>query len=342
MKNKPDWTTFKKSITSHGRVLPLIERIAMRENADNQSKRDTTYLHPSEICKDNWCPRSSFYRLTGEEEKEEVLAFSLLNVFAEGNMIHDKYQRWLGDAGVLIGMWVCTVCKAKHEGKRPTICGVGGCTVSDPRLFRYREVPIFNEDHHVIGHSDGLIEDSKGRALIEIKSVGVGTLRFEAPSISTALGKGEMTLEQAWSAIRYPFPTHIRQGQLYMYFTGVHTIIYVYECKWNQQVKEFTVHLDVSKIENILQGCLAVKSALSRGKQPPRPIWAQEDNAVCKKCPFYEKCWSNEDHQTSSGRSSGSELQEEVLVADEALGRGTGTTKAIRRTVRPRPDGVVL
>lgn len=342
MKNKPDWTNFKKSITSHGRVVPVIERVAMRENAESQSKRDTTYLHPSEICKDNWCPRSSYYRLTGEEEKEEISAFSLLNIFAEGNAIHDKYQRWLGDAGVLRGKWLCTVCKAKHEGKRPEICGVNGCTVSDPRLFRYREVPISSEEYHVIGHSDGLIEDSKGRALIEIKSVGVGTLRYEAPSLAVGISKGEMTLEQAWAAIKYPFPTHIRQGQLYMFFTGVHTIIFIYECKWNQQVKEFTVHFDVSKIESILQGCQSVKSALDRNKQPPRPFWAEEDNAVCKKCPFYNKCWSNEDHQTDTRGQRSSELQEEVLTTDEAIGRSPVPAKTIRRTVRPRPDGTVL
>ena len=335
-----DWTNFKKSLLRHGRVLPLVEQVLIKENVAGQAKRDTSWLHPSEICKDNWCPRSSYYKFFDEDPPTELHKFDLLNVFAEGNTIHDKWQRWLADAGVLTGRWVCSLCQEEYFGHRPEQCAMCGCS---PNFIRYREVPLFDRDYGVIGHSDGCIEDSKGEALIEIKSVGVGTLRFEAPQIATALSKGEITLEQAWSQVKYPFPTHIRQGQLYMFFTGIHTIVFIYECKWNQQVKEFTIHFDATKIDEILTGCKAVQKARTEQLPPLRPQWATgSDHAVCKKCTYVSTCWKedNESGSDSDGDPAGT-VQEELPRSDEASSRATGDSDLPRRLVRRRSDAVV-
>jgi hypothetical protein len=347
-KPKSDWLNFKKSLTGNGRLLPLVERTLMQENAANQTKRDTLYLHPSEMCKKDWCPRSSYYRLSGVPESAESHPFGLLNIFAEGNAIHDKWQRWLADAGVLYGKWVCRSCNYEWYGARLNSCPEVHCMADHEGWCRYKEVSIFSKEYGVIGHSDGHIVDRKGEALLEIKSVGVGTLRFEAPEISVALGKGEITLEQAWAAIRYPFPSHIRQGQLYMFFTGIHTIVFIYECKWNQQVKEFTIHFDQSKIQDVLNGCLAVKRARERGKPPLKPVWATESTCSgCKKCPFNKVCWKEEGHEdrtdgnTTTGLSVDGEVSGEVLAASEARVGSTGHPAAPRRSVRRQSDGVV-
>lgn len=286
------WLEMKrKNLTARGRILPLVERVATKQNQEGQAKRDTNWLHPSEICKTDWCPRSSYYKFI-DPAVEPPITFSLLNVFAEGNSIHDKWQRWLAESGVLIGKWVCNACRHETYGERPNHCEC--CAARHKEWVSYREVPIFDEEYGVIGHSDGHIKDAKGEALIEIKSVGVGTLRFEAPDLFAAINRQTMTLDNAWKSIRYPFITHIRQGQLYMHFTGIHTIVFIYECKWNQQVKEFTIHYDQAKIDHILKGCLAVQKARESNKPPLRPTWADEDHKTCQKCPYYERCWKRE------------------------------------------------
>jgi len=345
-KSATNWLDFKKSLTGNGRLLPLVERTLMQENAASQEKRDTEFLHPSEMCKKDWCPRSSYYRLSGVPEAVESHPFTLLNVFAEGNDIHDKWQRWLADAGVLHGKWECRVCNYEFYGARPKACPEPHCMADYKGWCRYREVAIFSEEYGVIGHSDGHIVDRKGEALLEIKSVGVGTLRFEAPDISVALGKGEITLEQAWAAIRYPFPSHIRQGQLYMFFTGIHTIVFIYECKWNQQVKEFTIHFDQSKIQDILDGCVAVKRARERNKPPIKPMWATESTCSgCKKCPFNKTCWKEDayedrtdDTRIASETLSAGEVSDEVRPARPTRSGNTGPAAEPRRLVRRQPD----
>lgn len=336
-----DWTNFKNSLLRGGRVLPIVEQVLIKENAEGQSKRDTDWLHPSEICKLNWCHRSSYYKFLDDDQTVEPGKFELLNIFAEGNTIHDKWQRWLADAGVLTGSWSCNVCGWSTTGHRPEVCG--NCDACHRGWVRYREVPIFSEEYGVIGHSDGCIEDIKGKALIEIKSIGVGTLRFEVPHLATALSKGEKTLEQTWSSIKYPFPSHILQGQLYMFFTGIHTIVFIYECKWNQQVKEFTIHFDKSKIAAILSKCKEVAQARIDRRPPLRPLWVVDsDDAVCKKCAYKSVCWK----ETNEGGSElpgdpAVEVQEELPRGGEASGGIAEHSEPSRRLVRRRTDGVV-
>ena len=333
-------TDYKKALTAHGRLLPLVERTLLRENLASQEKRDKEHLHPSEICKKDWCPRASFYKLSGIPETEESMPFSRLNIFAEGNAIHDKWQRWLADAGVLHGVWKCNVCESTRYGSPEPVCF--SCGADHPGWRRYREVPIHNEEHMVIGHSDGHIVDKKGEALLEIKSIGVGTLRFDAPEISYALGKGTINLEGAWSAIKYPFPSHLMQGYLYMFFTGIHTIVFIYECKWNQQVKEFTIHFNHDKIAPVLSGCLEVKRSLERGKQPPRPIWAEDSSSPgCKKCSYKEVCWKETQHEnrsikpsTSGGGACFDGVQQVVHPPEQTIFLGTRDTQVPRRVVR--------
>jgi hypothetical protein len=137
---------YKKSLLSHSRLIPVAEEMLMREQLE--STRDTEHLHPSEICKKDWCPRSSWYTIKGYERDDKPLSFQTLNIFAEGHAIHDKWQTWLTKAGVLEQV----------------------------------EVPIINEEHHLMGHADGIINDAKGKAILEIKSVGIGTVRVETDS----------------------------------------------------------------------------------------------------------------------------------------------------------------
>lgn len=345
-----DWLNYKKALTVSGRVLPHVQPVVLRNSIDSQSKRDTQWLHPSEICKEDWCPRFSFYQLTSDNPHVEEHQFGLLNVFAEGNMIHDKWQGWLADAGVLYGRWECVVCHNSTYGFRPESCEE--CQAAHQGWVRYREVPIFDAEHGVIGHSDGHIKDSKGEALIEIKSVGIGTLRFEAPDLWGALNRGTMKHDEAWKAIRYPFKTHIRQGQLYMHFTGIHTIVFIYECKWNQQVKEFTIHYDHAKVSDILKGCIDVAKARSANMPPMRPQWAiTGDNRICNKCPHQKTCWkeSDEDSTEQSNRdgvgiSPGRSVEvvsEEVRPSRSSSGVVAGDPVQPRRLVRRKSDGAV-
>ena len=96
------------------------------------------------------------------------------------------------------------------------------------------------------GKSDGgLMVEGQPFRLLEIKSVGLNTLRFEAPELYERYENNE-TIDKIWMDIGRPFPSHMRQGLLYLYMAirgsnadvPVPTqIVFIYEWKPRQLVK---------------------------------------------------------------------------------------------------------
>lgn len=283
---------FKKSLTSNGKVVPIVQEhlINLRLN----STRDTAHLHPSEIAKKDWCPRSSWYTIKGYEAMDEKFGFQRLNVFAEGHNIHAKWQGWLRDAGVLKGVWACSkhACGHRWEATSPKECPE--CKTPEPL---YREVPVKNEQFHILGHADGIVDTGKSEPfLIEIKSVGVGTIRFENYEL---FKESDGNPDEMWKRIRQPFQSHVRQAMLYMYCTGIHTMVFIYEWKATQEVKEFTVQFQQELVDPILASCETVVRALDSTVPPMRPSWVEgPDHKTCKTCPHRKSCWKDE-HQSN-------------------------------------------
>lgn len=287
---------YKASLTGRGRILPLVEQHLVRKAIADAEHRDTKFLHPSQICKKDWCPRSSWYTITTGEKAQEPLRFNRLNIFAEGHAIHAKWQEWMAGAGLLEGQWFCEHCKNRWWEAQEL--GVSftcpACGAASPV---YREVPISDDDHHILGHADGILNDRKGKAVLEIKSIGMGTVRMENPDLFNRYRTKELTADQVWKAILKPFSTHLRQINLYMKFLGISSGILIYEWKASQDVKEFEVSFNEGLISDILSSCITVKDCIDKDYPPMRPIFASLDSAVCKSCPFYNRCWSIDEDQ---------------------------------------------
>lgn len=257
MSDKAPWhlKNYKNILSSSGRLIPVVERLLIKEQVN--STRDTDHLHPSEICKRDWCPRSSWYTIRGYQKEQESFTFQKLNIFAEGHSIHEKWQNWLTEAGVL----------------------------------EQAEVPIYNDEYLIMGHADGIINDSKGKAVLEIKSVGAGTIRME----DYELLKNAETPDAAWKKVRQPFPSHLRQLNLYMFCLNIHDGVVIYEWKATQEVKEFSVRYQPELIEDILSGCKSVIRSLESGIPPMRPTLAESSHSrVCKYCPHAKVCWKDD------------------------------------------------
>lgn len=291
----------KRLINSPHRLLAPVERLLLENNSKSSAERDKLHLHPSEICKKDWCPRSSWYRINGREEAPESFTLQRLNIFAEGHLIHGKWQGWLTEAGLMESI----------------------------------EAPIFNEEHRIIGHADGIINDKQGRAVLEIKSVGVGTVRMEDYGLFAPYGKKEITLDELWNRIKFPFDSHVRQTQLYMYCLGIDQAVILYEWKATQAVKEFSISYQPEIVDPILGACHSVVRAIESGIPPDRPSWVSPDNRVCKSCPFKKECWSDKssDEQSPSGSSS-SEVSKEVRSSRQASDGDSSSSQPVRRVIR--------
>jgi hypothetical protein len=267
------------------RLLGDVQRYLLTPGADDGLS--TGALHPSEISHSDWCPRGSYFRLAGVAPHKEAPAthWQMRMIYDEGTEIHRKWQKRIWAIGRLKGTFYCQSCHYAWGATAPTVCA--NCGASQ-EFLHYHEVPLFNQELKLAGHADGL----DGEDVIEIKSIGINSLRFEAPDLIknhthrfNINGKSREFLDYdgIWDSIRIPFATHIRQGDLYCYMGGYKTVIFLYESKWNQRVKEMVVKHRVERIEHLLEQCRQIRWALEGRKIPDCPFGG------CADCQRYEE-----------------------------------------------------
>lgn len=285
----------KENVTrTHNPVAAAIRAHAVQSVEERDKDRDTDHIHPSEIAKKDWCPRQTFYRISGDEPDDETAAplyWRLANIFEEGHGIHDKYQGWLWEMGVLEGMWKCLLCNHRWWAVSPAVCD--HCA---SYFIRYAEVPVYLPEYHVIGHGDGIYNDSEIRVLLEVKSIGLRSVEIEMPGVYSQWQEKGESFDGLWGRIKTPFPTHVRQVHPYLHYLyhemDIDTVMYIYEFKVNQDFKVFTAKYNPRIAEPLLARAKEVLEARDSGVPPARPEWAENDKSKgCKDCPFKERCW---------------------------------------------------
>lgn len=229
------------------RLIGKIERHLLTKP---RGDRSTLVLHPSEIIKPDFCHRYSYYLLTGGEPKTEKPSLRLQNIFDEGHAIHEKWQNRFHEMGTLYGKFKCVACSQITFGLSPRECEHCKC-----QLLHYAEVTLEDKALRIKGHTDGWIKDDEPDVLIEIKSIGEGTLRFEAPEL---LADADGDLKKAWKNIRRPFRGHLLQGQMYLELAhrmygdeAPKEIVFLYELKADQDYKEFKVKADYEIVDRV-------------------------------------------------------------------------------------------
>lgn len=180
--SSPKMKTFleaKKRDADHVLVGP-IERMLLEQGDEGSEPRRADVLHVSELAKSSFCPRAAFLRITGALQHEDSAKMRLQAIFEEGHDVHAKWQRWIRRLGRLYGRWLCVVCESSWMGTSPEQCVT--CDAPGWKLL-YREVPVdCAETHFIVGHGDGQLDDKDG-PWVEIKTIGIGTVRMEAPAL---------------------------------------------------------------------------------------------------------------------------------------------------------------
>ena len=127
---------FLEAKKSNPRLVGDVERHLLSRAPE---ARSTTVLHPSEMVKKDWCLRASYFALTGVPVKKETPNLRLQSIFDEGHFIHQKWQTWFQEMGVLHGQWYCMVCGGEMFATSPSVCLNCGAK----KLFlKYKEVTL--------------------------------------------------------------------------------------------------------------------------------------------------------------------------------------------------------
>jgi hypothetical protein len=258
------------------RLVGPLERYLLAKPFDS---RRMDILHPSDIIKPEFCALAAYHALRGDYvEVRDKPGLRLQSIFDEGHTIHAKWQSWIGEMGNLYGRW------EYDDGASEWGTSLGG---------KYREVPLVSDKHMLAGHADGWVVGLGDDFLIEIKSIGAGTIRMEAPSLISGT---DGDLEAAWRAIRQPFRSHLMQGQVYLHLTHLmqeqglleraapEEIVFIYELKANQDYKEFSVMYDPGYVEEKFDLALDIVFGVKNSIPPACNV---DPVKGCKRCAPY-------------------------------------------------------
>lgn len=259
------------------RVLGSLERHLLAKPRDKSRRTDV--LHPSDMVKKDWCHRASYYHLMGREPlSTRVHGLRTQSIFAEGHAIHAKWQSWFQDMGTLYGKWYCYECGEIFWG---------GSDCHDGPI-EYREVPLFYEPLRINGHADGLLLNLGDPLMLEIKSVGAGTIRWEAPALFM---EHNGDLDKCFSAIKSPFESHINQVQIYMKLAeliGLEHVpqeaVVIYENKATQEAKEFVIPKSDFSIAPLFEAAAKIVEAV---KNQTPPVCNVDGWGNCGQCGGY-------------------------------------------------------
>jgi CRISPR/Cas system-associated exonuclease Cas4 (RecB family) len=277
---KSDLWKFLDAKAKPNRLLGDIERhLLLRPVGD----RDYTVLHPSDIIKKDWCKRGSYFLLKGHTRIAEKPNLRLQSIFDEGHAIHAKWQNWFQEMGVLHGKFRCLSCNHITWGTSPETCESCGW-----KTLEYAEVTLVDNELRIAGHTDGWIKGIGDDCLIEIKSIGPGTIRSEAPALMQDANGDFM---KAWTNVRRPFGPHIMQGQVYLELmrrmgNEVEEIVFLYELKADQSYKEFSVKRDYELVKHVFDGAKSVVDSVNAGIMPD---CSNEPGGTCKQCEPYKE-----------------------------------------------------
>jgi len=261
------------------RVLKSVERYVLTKPVDNS--RSSTVLHPSAMVKDDWCHRSSYFQLLGfpPPPSKYKASLSQKRVFQLGHDIHAGWQNIFKEMGNLWGKYYCPDCN-------DTFMGLPSDHKIDSAKLVYKEVPLVYEPLRIAGHADGILVGLGDPLLLEIKSIGAGTFRFEAPDM---MAKYDGNLDKMWDNLKAPFMTHIMQAGLYMKLAELANLeyqpqesVFIYENKANQQSKEFVIAKSDFGLTHILNAAEMIVESVEKKTPPACNINATSGCYQCK------------------------------------------------------------
>jgi hypothetical protein len=124
--------------------------------------------------------------------------------------------------------------------------------------------------------------------MLEIKSVGEGTLRWEALDLYAA---NDYDFNKTWKNLTAPFKKHIDQVQMYMklaelqgYENVPNEAVIIYEAKPNQESKEFVIPRSDWGISHLFEAAKMIVDAVNNKKPPACNIGIDG----CARCKHYD------------------------------------------------------
>lgn len=278
-----------------GLLIPAIDRYLLNQSIaeDDDADRGHGLNSPSGI---GGCIKAQFYRRTGEASND-IIEPRTRRIFDNGHGVHDRLQTYLEKCGKLM----------------------------------MREVPVWNKDYEVIGHCDGVVKISPIQlAILEIKSIndnGFNALmdakeehKKQAQVYMWAIEELRLKLaDKKFNEKKYLdeykklMQGFVQEGHKYTKeqkiehaINNMKTIIsllkehpkkitemiFLYENKNSQDLKEYSVKWDNDFVATILDSVTVLNKHVKENTVPARPEDAPNKScSFCRYCNYKNTCW---------------------------------------------------
>ena len=260
------------------RVIGKVEKHLISKPRDF---RASDVIHPSEMASASWCHRAQYFWLKGHAPKPEVMSLRKASIFGTGHATHDLWQTWFKEMNQIKGLWYCYTHDLEWVG-------LNGDHEDGNCKTKYNEVPVFFDPLRISGKADGWLVNFGEPLLLEVKTIGEGSIRWYAPDIAYA---NDNDFKKMWANTNAPFLEHIHQAQIYMKLLELmgqpnapQEALILYEAKGLHEHKEFVIQKSDWGIAELFEAAANIISAIDRGAPPQCNINGTEG---CGKCSHY-------------------------------------------------------
>ena len=118
--------------------------------------------------------------------------------------------------------------------------------LNDTGVLVEAEVPVENEEYEIVGTCDGIIQIDAKQGVLEIKSIN----------------------SNGFYSLHEPKPEHQIQLNVYMFCLDIPQGCILYECKDNQELREFYLKQDSNVLNPVLEKTRYVQGCIRHGKEP--------------------------------------------------------------------------
>lgn len=281
---EPETSTLPEIFIGNGNnvMMPLLPN---RPNyASLRKHKGTAYVHVSDLL--NKCSRKVALAYVHDVDVVEMAIFDSLSLtFRQGEAIHDHVRDVVSKSHPheVYADWSCRCGHTHFEGILSQSLQRKVCERCHTQADNHNEVPVHDDEYHIVGSPDLLLYRVDGFYITEIKSMAA----------------------RYWDELEQPLPEHIIQVIFYwvlMRRAGkpLHdhvSILYVNkEFRPRNPYKEYTVFVPdmVDRLGIYFEEAAGIKSAIAGGPLPERTVCQSQNTKTAKECELCAICFSME------------------------------------------------
>lgn len=288
-----------RSSSENGICAPAIDEYLMTHQEENN--RATNVNSPSQTGN---CNRRNYYVRIGEESDGKIDPRGE-RIFHNGDAVHDRIQTYLERAGLLL-MREVPLRNDKYNIQGHTD---GLLQVKRTGEIVVLEIKSINKDGFAVVKQKGVKREHimQGNVYVYCLEEHRKYLQKKYPDESS-FRKSRKVRSKRYSAlyqhlqdgrkytreqkISHKVEEHLKADEiLWRTKMPINRISFVYECKDNQEIKEFIVKADAKLMDEILKKFKVLEKAVKERK-PPKREGKNRNDVICRYCPFQITCWN--------------------------------------------------